>query len=308
MIVDAIRDNALRWAEWMFETVGLPVDIQRLLLMILLILVIPWLFRRVLMYGVGRRTEDAHVLYNWRKGSEYAAIVLTAFLAWRLLFASASTSGSWTTYLGLLSAGLAISLQDPIANLIGWLFVITRRPFEVGDRIEIDSYAGDVVDIRFFQFTLLEIGGWVDAEQSTGRVLHIPNKLVFTHAVASYTRGFPYIWVELPVLLTFESDWQKAKTVLQRLANEQAIKPAKQRVREKAGRYGISYANMTPTVYTKAESHGVELTVRFLCEPRQRRIAMENMWEAILLAFQDDDTIDYAYPTQRIYIRPNEHP
>ena len=76
---------------------------------------------------------------------------------------------SLTTFLGLASAGVAIAMHDTIANLAGWFFIISRKPFKVGDRIEIGEIAGDVIDIRIFQFSLVEIGNWVDAEQSTGR-------------------------------------------------------------------------------------------------------------------------------------------
>ena len=65
----------------------------------------------------------------------------------------------------------------------------------------------------------MEIGNWVDADQSTGRILHIPNGMIFTSGVANYTHGPDYIWNEIPVLITFESDWEKAKGLLQEIAD-----------------------------------------------------------------------------------------
>lgn len=65
-----------------------------------------------------------------------------------------------------------------------------KRPFDVGDRIQIAGFAGDVVDIRIFEFTLLEIGNWVDADQSTGRVVHIPNQKLLTEPIANYTAEY----------------------------------------------------------------------------------------------------------------------
>lgn len=121
----------------------------------------------------------------------------------------------------MLSAGLAVALKDPIADIVGWAFILWRRPFEVGDRIQIGDQAGDVIDQRIFQFTLMEIGNWVDAEQSTGRILHLPNGLIFTDVLANYTKGSRFIWNEIPVLVTFESDWEKAKQLLKDIANEQ---------------------------------------------------------------------------------------
>ena len=122
--------------------------------------------------------------------------------------------GSVGTFLGLVSAGIAIALKDPLVNMVGWLFILIRQPFKVGDRIQIGSAAGDVIDIRLFQFSINEIGNWVDADQSTGRIIHIPNGIVFTEPQANYTAGFQYIWHEISVLITFESDWKKAKQIL----------------------------------------------------------------------------------------------
>jgi small-conductance mechanosensitive channel len=213
------------------------------------------------------------------------------------------------TYLGLLSAGLAIALQDPIANIVGWLFIVWRRPLEVGDRIEIGDHAGDVIDIRFFQFSLLEIRAWVDADQSTGRILHIPNKKIFSDAIANYSKGFAYIWHEIPVEITFESDWRKAKKLLGEIAERHAIQNAeivRKQIRQSAKRYMINYENLTPIVYTKVNPSGVLLTLRYLSDPRQRRVTEEKVWEDILTAFEKEPKIEFAYPTQRIYYHPAE--
>lgn len=111
----------------------------------------------------------------------------------------------------MLSAGIAIALKDPITDLAGWVFILWWKPFEVGDRIQLEDNAGDVIVIRIFQFTIIEIGNWVDADQSMGSILHIPNSKVFLEVLANYSIGFNYIWHEIGVLVTFESDWQKAK-------------------------------------------------------------------------------------------------
>lgn len=124
---------------------------------------------------------------------------------------------SFSTYLGLLSAGLAIALKDLVINIAAWGFILTRRPFEVGDRIEIGQISGDVIDQRIFQFTLMEIGNWVKGDQSTGRIIHIPNQQVFTMPLANYNKGFQYIWNELNIVVTFESNWEKAKKLLMKL-------------------------------------------------------------------------------------------
>lgn len=86
---------------------------------------------------------------------------------------------SLATFLGLVSAGLAIALKDLVTGLAGWIFIIWRKPFGVGDLIQIGNNSGDVIDIRPFKFIIMETGNWVDADQSTGRITHIPNSSVY---------------------------------------------------------------------------------------------------------------------------------
>ncbi|GAB4262604.1 MAG: mechanosensitive ion channel [Deferrisomatales bacterium] len=265
------------------------------------VLVLLWALRRVFLRLVETRLEDPDRLYRWRKATAYAAVALGVLVLGRIWIRGFQ---SVTTVVGLVSAGVAIALRDLLVNLAGWAFLVWRRPFEVGDRVQIGSLAGDVIDVRIFQFTLLEIGNWVDADQSTGRVVHVPNGRVFTEAVANYDKGFRYIWNELPVLVTFESDWRRAKEVLLTLAEKHAAElshAAQEKVRAAARRYMIRYSHLTPTVYTSVRDSGVLLTIRYLCEPRRRRGTEEALWEAILAVFAEEPQIDFAYPTRRYF-------
>jgi len=208
------------------------------------------------------------------------------------------------TFLGLLSAGIAIALKDPLVNMVSWAFILIRQPFKVGDRIQIGKVAGDVIDIRLFQFSIMEIGNWVDADQSTGRIVHIPNGIVFTEPQANYTAGFQYIWNEIPVLVTFESDWKKAKSILTDVVNQHGVllsNEAERQIKEAAKQFLIFYSKLTPIVYTSVKDSGVMLTLRYMCDPRKRRTIEEEIWEDILNRFSKYDDIDLAYPTQRFY-------
>ena len=207
-------------------------------------------------------------------------------------------------FLGLVSAGVAIALKDPLTNLAGWSFIVWRRPFEVGDRIEIGGHKGDVIDIRLFQFTLNEIGVWVDADQSTGRIIHIPNGKIFTDPVANYDRGFSYIWNEVPVVVTYESNWKRAKEILTAIAFKHAehlTAQAEQDLLSASRQYLINYTKLTPIVYTSAVDHGIKLSVRYLIEPRRRRGTVNAIWEDILTEFATCPDIDLAYHTVRSF-------
>ena len=248
-----------------------------------------------------RRVADVTRRYVVGKTVQY---LLGFSLAMALLVVWFGNVTGWAAYLGIVSAGLAIALQDPVTNLAGWVFLSVRKPFVVGDRIQIGDHRGDVIDMRLFQFSLMEVGNWVDADQSTGRIIHIPNGWVFKQSTANYTKGFNFIWNELPVTVTFESDWKKAKGILAEIAERQSLlasEAAQAQVRRAARDYMIHFQHLTPIVWTRVVDVGVTLTVRYITEPRRRRGGEEKLWEEILTVFAQHDDIDFAYPTVRYY-------
>lgn len=265
------------------------------------VIVVLLLLRFFIMRLIWKNSDNPHVRYRWQKTTIYATVMLGFIIIGRIWFAGMA---SVATFLGLISAGIAIALQDTVKSVAGWVFVLWRRTFAVGDRIQIGSFSGDVIDIRMFKFSLLEIGNWVDADQSTGRIIHLPNSMILSEVIVNSTQGFNYIWNEMPVLITFESNWRKAKEILGEIVKKHAThlsKEAEQYIKEASKQYMIFYTTLTPYVYTSVKDSGVLLTMRYLIDPRHRRGSEHAIWEDLLAAFQQHADIDFAYPTQRFY-------
>ena len=286
-------------SDWLQQRLGLSPTLQMHLLVSVVVVAGLWLLQRIVLALVYRRITDPRTRYRWRKTTTYVFIVAGILVIGREWLEGFK---SLATFLGLVSAGIAIALKDPLVNLAGWAYIVGRRPFDVGDRIEIAGHKGDVIDQRLFQFTLNEIGVWVDADQSTGRIIHIPNGRIFTDPVANYDKGFKYIWNEVPVVVTFESNWKKAKEILTAIAFKHAehlTAEAERDLLTASRQYFINYKKLTPIVYTSAVDSGVRLTMRYLIEPRRRRGTVSAIWEEILTEFAKSSDIDLAYPTTR---------
>lgn len=298
----AVTDVSSAIQQWTNMDPDTQADVLRSVLLIVAVMVI----RAVVLRVMRSRVDDVRSRYKWRKTITYVSVIIGVLLVGRVW---SEGIGELATFLGLLSAGLAIALRDPVVNLGGWLFIIWRRPFVVGDRIQIGENAGDVIDQRVFQFIVLEIGNWVDADQSTGRLIHIPNGLVFSQPLANYTRGMQYIWNEIGVLVTFESDWKRAKEILVEVVEKHArevVEEAERQMHKASRQYMIFYSTLTPTVYTSVKDSGIMLTLRYLTHPRRRRGVAQAIWEDILERFADHDDIDFAYPTMRYYYNAAE--
>jgi small-conductance mechanosensitive channel len=275
-----------------------PIQSQLLLTGVWLVAL--FLIRWIVLSVVHRRIDDPNVWYRTQKLLSYSITIVGL-----IVLASIWIEGSGiATYVGLITAGLAIALSDVLKNLAGWLFIVLRRPFRLGERVEIGEHKGDVIDIRAFRFTLFEIAGErVDAEQSTGRLVHVPNGLVFTEPLANYTEGFQFVWHEIPVLVTFESDWEGAEaillTILDELSPSEGEMRAMDELRETMIEYRIGNMPTEPRVFVTVRDSGVLLTGRLLAEAHSLRQVEENVWRRVLKAFATRNDIDLAYPTER---------
>jgi small-conductance mechanosensitive channel len=286
------------------EEIGLSSVNQRKILISFTIIVVVWVLRFLILKLVWRQTEDPRLRYQWKRSIGLALSLISIILISSVWISAFARFGA---FLGLFTAGLAIALKDPLTNIAGWLFINTRKPFSVGDRVQIGENTGDVIDIRLFQFAILEVGNWVQGDQSTGRIIHIPNGIVFVHAQANYSKGFQYIWNEIPVLITFESNWELTRTILENIINKRAehlTKTVEKQIKEATKKYLITYMHLTPVVYTSVKDSGILLTIRYLCDVRKRRTSEHDIWEDILKEFAKNKDVEFAYPTTRFF---NQH-
>lgn len=288
--------------DWVEEEFGIATGTQGKILASLIVVVVALVVRALILRGVHNRTDETELLYRTGKLTTYTTtLVVGLALAW-IWFSSFSNVA---TYIAVVSAGLAIALADVLKNVVGWGYIVVRRPFRVGDRIELGGTKGDVLDIRLFRFTVAEVGNWVDAEQATGRLIHIPNGVLFLDQVANYTEGFEFIWHEIPVLVTFESDWKRAEQILLEVVRSAAPDieaRAGARIRETARSYHIKLGVLTPIVYLTVKESGILLTARFLTDVRSRRSVEQRVWRRVLDTFAAEERIDLAYPTVRTYL------
>jgi len=229
-----------------------------------------------------RKVNDSVKYYSIKQVINYIVGILIIVLNFIIWLDSVSNVA---TYIGLLSAGIAIALKEVFTNIAGWILLEFRKPFEVSHRIMIGEQKGDVIDKRLFHFTLMEVSSFEDGEQSTGRIIDIPNSFVFTYAIVNYTKGFEYIWNEIKILLSFDSNWRKAKDNLLNIANKDTditTEKVSKQIKNASKKYMIQYNKFTPIVYMDVKENGIQLTLRYLCEPKRRRITSNKIWEDVL--------------------------
>ena len=290
------------------EATGASRTLTEDLLLTGLVVAVLWAARVAVLMTVRRRAEDPRTHYRWRKGTLYGAVAIGIAV---LLPMWVGAFDSVATFFGLLTAGLAIALRDPIVNVFGWFYILGRRPFVPGDRITVREHTGDVTDQRLFGFTLLEVATDTGAFQSTGRVVFVPNGWVFAESFVNHTGAFAYIWNEVAITVTFESGWRSLKADLLVIGERHAVAfsaDAERALRRAASEHFIFFSALTPTVYTSVVQEGVRLTLRYLVPPRLKRVSEDAVWEDVLDAVTARGDVAFAYTTQRVYRATEEGP
>ena len=164
----------------MLDGLDLQNELIQTGLIVAAILVGVFVLSRLALRIARRFVTDPKKLYQTnrfvrRTAGLIALVLIVGFFSPRL--------GDVLTVLTVIGAGIAIALREALLSIAAWFHISIMSPYKQGDRIEINGVAGDVVDIRLMKTTLMEIRNWVDADQSTGRILYIPNNWIFLLAI-----------------------------------------------------------------------------------------------------------------------------
>ena len=196
------------------------------------------------------------------------------------------------TIISFLSAGIAIAVKEIIFDFFAGIYINMKKIFELEDRVEINGIKGDVVNIRSLGFEVLEVGDRVHAEQSTGRIIHIPNSFVFLYPLKNYTKAFKYIWDEITVKVPLDADIEKTKEVLYDIVNSNEIlesipKKMEDAVADVTVEYRIYYNYLDPIIYTEIVDSHVELYIRYIVHPKKSRIVEDEIYLKILEEYKN---------------------
>jgi small-conductance mechanosensitive channel len=266
------------WANALYRKLILSV------IVLLASVVIRHLLHRVL---INRLSDDSPHIYVVHKVTGYAVSALAVFLITGIWLEHV---GNLSVALGILGAGLAFALQEVIGSIAGWVTILTGRPFTIGDRIETGGIRGDVVDISVLRTTLMEIGNWLGGDHNTGRIVTVSNALIFKEPLFNYSRHLHYVWDEVMVPITYESDWQQAVAIMTNAVQQhplyQELLPRAQEQRRQARRqFAIKITPLEPRVFVRLTDNWIELGLVYPVDTDSRRVFRSEISQRILVDF-----------------------
>lgn len=213
------------------------------------------------------------------------------------------------TFAGLVGAGLAVALKEPLLAIAGRIAIFVGHMYNVSDRVEINKMKGDVIDIGFFYTRMMEIGNWVGGDQASGRIVQFSNSLIFGTPVFNYTQNFGYIWDEIELPITYSSDTKGASKILLDVGieyTETFLKGAQQALQKMQHYFLVPKFELKPVVYIEVTSNWISLKMRYVVDPKERRNAKNFLWRQVFERLQKREDITIGSETMDLTVRPAE--
>ncbi len=243
---------------------------------------------------IANQIKEPKTRYSMRRISSLIAIL--TFIAVAIAIWVDNLQALLVSY-GVLAAGAAVALQDVFKNLTGGIVIFLTGTYKIGDRIEVQGKIGDVIDIGIFYTTLLETNEWVMGDQATGRLSIIPNNYVLSGVVNNYTRDHPYIWDEISIPITYDSDWKKALKIIESVVSvetkESADKSDKS-ISKLTDKYYLPKRSTETTVFLVLTDNWINFYIRYITEVRQRRTVKDRLNRRLLAELEKEKNIRIA--------------
>ena len=201
---------------------------------------------------------------------------------------------NFMTLLSFVSAGITIALRDLIFNFFSGIYIKVKKPFQIEDRIEINNYKGDVINLNSLSFELLEVNNQDFIGQSTGIITNVPNSTIFSYPLRNYNKAFKYIWNEITIKVPLNCNIKKTKSIIYKIVNSneiiKSIPPKmKNQIKNISSEYRIYYNQYEPIIYTQVVENHIELTVRYLINPKKARYINSTIWNKIIEAYNNKE-------------------
>jgi len=248
--------------------------------------------------------------------TNYTVIILILF------FNYIENASYLVTILGFASAGIAIAMKDWFMSILGWLVIVFGGSIHVGDRIRVDmdgmKYVGDVMDISLLRMTILEDITLTSIMQNrrAGRIIFVPNNYVFTRMIANYTHNsLKTVWDGVKITITFDSNHKKAMHIAKEITRKFSkgyTEITRKQLNKLRQHYSLKNTNVEPRIFSFIEANGMDIEAWYLTNAYGTLTLRSVISTEIVMAFNAEDDITIAYPTQQLNVsmqddKPIEH-
>jgi small-conductance mechanosensitive channel len=238
-----------------------------------MVIIVLAIAKAVSIYAIGR-VEDAAARFTLRRVEHLIVALVIAVIVIGVVFVNWYTA---VISVGIGSVIVGLAVQTPMTSFLGWIYILVRRPYRVGDRIQIEDATGDVIDVSYLDTTLWEFGGkYLSSDHPSGRVIKFPNSKVLSAMVFNYSWPlFPYIWNEIKFNIAYNSDLRFVTDTMQKITAEEIGEDMIERVgvfRELLAKTPVDELQVRErprVIFRVSENTWLEAIVRYLAPPRE---------------------------------------
>ena len=202
-----------------------------------------------------------------------------------ILFVIAGAPQQTTTFLGLATAGITVAMKDFIVAFFGWFVLMGKNGLRVGDLVEINGVAGEVVEINLLRTVLLETGNWTDSGHPTGRKVAFVNGYAIEGHFFNFTTSGQWLWDELTITVPPNQDPYPLLDAIQKTVakeTEANVHAAEKEWQNAASNYKVRSVSAAPTVNLRPTPSGVEVHVRYIARAQERSAIRTRLNQALV--------------------------
>jgi small-conductance mechanosensitive channel len=291
VLLKQYRHNLSNWRDaikrqYHDALVALGVRFGILLVMLALVFAGAEVWRRaVLRYA--HETRRRNQLLMVRKVTTW---VLVAVIVGLTFVTELST---FATFAGLLTAGVAVAMQSVLVSIVGYFFLIGKYGIRVGDRVQIGTVTGEVIDLGLVRMHLMELNGQ-GSLGATGRVVAFANSIVFQSSGGLFKQisGVNFVWHETTLALPAGADYAVLKEKLYNAVNgvvkhyhDEIVRQTKEIMRTTAST-AAGVASADPSVQLRFSASTVDALVRYPVEIQHAAETDEKVSQAMIAAIR----------------------
>jgi len=274
-----------------------------------IIILVVFVFFFLIRLAVKKYITDNERFYMANKFITFANFIVILFI---LFFNYIENASYLVTILGFASAGIAIAMKDWFMSILGWLVIVFGGSIHVGDRVRVDmdgaKYVGDVLDISLLRMTILEDITLTSILQNrrAGRIIFIPNNYIFTRMIANYTHAsLKTVWDGIQITITYDSNHKKAMHIAKEITRKFSkgyTDITRKQLNKLRSHYSLKNTNVDPRIYSFIVPNGLDIEAWYLTNAYGTLTLRSVISTEIVDAFNAEDDITIAYPTQKLNV------
>ncbi len=194
-----------------------------------------------------------------------------------------------STILGLATAGLTVALQSFILAFFGWFILMGKSGIRVGDWVEINGVAGEVVEINLFRTTILENSDWAVKGHPTGRRATFINNFAVTGQFFNFSTVGQWMWDEMSINIPASAEtYSKVALINQAILEEtqEDARLAEEEWRRVPRKHGLSHASASAAVNMRPAGSGVDILVRYVTRASNRLEVRNRLYDRVIDVLQ----------------------